>query len=164
LTDQLSEFLVKSLKGWSGFFRHLTENALYFKPPIGFFRNFVVQSKGEHKDAFDLKNAMHPITDCARIYALKNGVRETNTLARLFRLYTKNILTAEEYNDISQSYRYLMNLRILTQVTAIVDEGKKPDNYINPDHLSRVDQTMLKEIFRRIENFQQKTGVDFTGV
>ena len=107
---------------------------------------------------------MLPITDCSRIYALKNGVKETNTLSRLFRLYTKHVLTTEEYNDITQSYNYLMNLRLVKQVTTIIDEDKPPDNYINPKNLSRIDQTMLKEIFRRIEDFQQKTSVDFLGV
>ena len=164
LTDQLHAYLFKSLKNWPGFFRHLTENALYIKPPMGFFRNFVVHSKGEHKDSFDLKMAMLPIIDCARVYALKNGIKEANTLSRLFRLYTKDILTTEEYNDITQSYNYLMNLRFLKQVTTVIDEGKKPDNYINPKNLSRIDQTMLKEIFKRIENFQQKTNVEFIGM
>jgi CBS domain-containing protein len=164
LTDELHSYLNKSIEGWAGFLRHLTENALYFKPPIGFFRNFVVESKGEHKDSFDLKIAMIPITDCSRIYALKNGIKEKNTLSRLFRLYTKHVLTTEEYNDITQSYNYLMNLRLVKQVTTIIDEDKPPDNYINPKNLSRIDQTMLKEIFRRIENFQQKTSVDFLGV
>ncbi|MCK5311054.1 MAG: CBS domain-containing protein [Desulfobacteraceae bacterium] len=164
LTDKLHAYLFNSLKNWPGFFRHLTENALYVKPPMGFFRNFVVHSKGEHKDSFDLKMAILPIIDCARIYALKHGIKEANTLSRLFRLYTKDILTTEEYNDITQSYNYLMNLRFVKQVTTIIDEGKKPNNYINPKNLSRIDQTMLKEIFKRIENFQQKTNVEFIGM
>ncbi len=164
LTDELSSYLYKSLDGWAGFLRHLTTNALRFKPPIGFFRNFVVESKGEHKDSFDLKKAMLPITDCSRIFALKHGIKETNTLYRLFRLYTKHILSTEEYNDITQSYNYLMNLRLVKQVTAIVDEDEPPDNYINPKNLSRIDQTMLKEIFKRIGNFQQKARVEFIGI
>ncbi|MEA3280509.1 MAG: DUF294 nucleotidyltransferase-like domain-containing protein, partial [Thermodesulfobacteriota bacterium] len=68
LIVQLRKYLFDSLGGWSGFFRHLTENTLHFKPPIGFFRNFVVESKGEHRDSFDIKNAMMPIVDFARIY------------------------------------------------------------------------------------------------
>ncbi len=164
LTNDLKSYLFQSLKEWAGFFRHLTENAIYFKPPMGFFRNFVVHSKGEHKDSFDLKMAMLPITDCSRVYALKNGIKDTNTLSRLFRLYTKHILSTEEYNDITQSYNYLMNLRLVKQVTTIIDEEKPPNNFINPKHLSRIDQTMLKEIFKRIENFQQKTSVEFMGV
>lgn len=164
LTDELHAYLFKSLEGWAGFFRNLTENALYFKPPLGFFRNILVQSKGEHKDSFDIKRAMMPIIDFARIYALKNSIRETNTLLRLFRLYTRHILTKEEYNDIVQSYQFLMHLRFIRQITAITDEKGKADNYINPKNLSRIDQTMLKEIFKRIEKIQQKLSIEITGV
>ncbi len=34
LTDELRGYLFGSLGDWSGFFRHLTENALHFKPPL----------------------------------------------------------------------------------------------------------------------------------
>ena len=77
LIESLRRHLFSSLGGWSGFFRNLTENALHFKPPIGFFRNFVVESKGEHRNKFDIKSAMTPIVDFARIYALKNRIEET---------------------------------------------------------------------------------------
>ena len=164
LTDELHNYLFKSLEGWSGFFRNLTENALYFKPPLGFFRNILVQSKGEHKDSFDIKRAMMPIIDFARIYALKNSIRETNTLLRLFRLYTRHVVTKEEYNDMVQAYHFLMHLRFIRQITAISDEKGKADNYINPKNLSRIDQTMLKEIFKRIEKIQQKLSIEITGV
>ncbi|MGD9023642.1 MAG: DUF294 nucleotidyltransferase-like domain-containing protein, partial [Desulfobacterales bacterium] len=42
LIDDLRQYLFKQLAGWPGFFRHMAENAMYFTPPIGFFRNFVV--------------------------------------------------------------------------------------------------------------------------
>ncbi len=164
LADELKDFLFGSLGSWSGFFRYMVENALYFKPPIGFFRNIVVESKGEHKDAFDIKRAMMPIIDFARIYALKHGIRDTNTLERLEKIREKKVLTKEEYEDISQSYRYLMNLRFIRQITAISEEGGRADNFINPKQLTRIDQTMLKEIFKRIEGIQQKMSIEITGI
>jgi len=50
------------------------------------------------------------------------------------------------------------------QVKAIVEENGAPDNYITPKRLSRIEQTMLKEIFKRIEKFQGKLSFDFTGM
>ena len=145
-------------------FWHLSENALHFKPPIGFFRNFVVESKGEHRDKFDIKSAMTPIVDFARIYALRHKVEETNTLKRLSHLRLKDVLSQEEYEELEKAYSFLMQLRLVRQVTAIIDERKKPDNYINPKSLTRIEQRMLKEIFARIENFQKKLEVDFIGI
>ena len=164
LIEDLRRFLFKSLKGWPGFFRHLSENAIYFKPPIGFFRNFVVESEGEHKDAFDIKRAMMPIVDLARIYALKNRIDETNTLERLRLLYHANVLKWSEVNDLEQAYGFLMQLRFVRQISAIIDEESPPDNYVKPKKLSRIEQTMLKEIFKRIEGFQTKLDFDFIGM
>jgi CBS domain-containing protein len=164
LIDDLRKYLFGSLSGWPGFFRHLSENAIYFKPPIGFFRNFVVESKGEHKDAFDIKSAMMPIVDFARIYALKNGIDETNTLERLRLLYHAKDLKWSELHDLEQAYGFLMQLRFVRQIAAIIDEKRPPDNYVKPKKLSPIEQTMLKEIFKRIEKFQRKLEFDFVGM
>jgi CBS domain-containing protein len=163
LIENLRMYLFASLEGWSGFFRHLTENALYFKPPLGFFRNFVVESKGEHRNKFDIKSAMTPIVDFARIYALKNKIEETNTLERLYQLQIKNVLKRQEFEELEKAYSFLLQLRFVRQVTAIVDENINPDNYINPKELTRIEQKMLKEIFTRVENFQSKIDFDFIG-
>ena len=163
LTDKLKSFLLDAVNKRAGFLRHLTENALYFKPPIGLFGKLLVESKGEHKDSFDIKRALLPIVDFARVYSLKHGLVQTNTLTRLFRLYTKHVLTNTQYIDLIQSYNYLMHLRFLRQITTIIDEQKAPDNYINPKNLSYLDTAMLKEIFKKIEKLQQKLKVEFTG-
>jgi CBS domain-containing protein len=164
LARKLKTYLFEAISGWSGFLRNMTENALYFRPPIGLFGKLRVESEGKHKDAFDIKYAMLPITDVTRVYALKYAVSQTNTLHRLFRLYTKHAITAKEHHNIVQSYNFLMKLRFRRQITNIMDEGTEPDNYINPDNLSHLDRHMLKEIFKTIENFQQKLNMEFTGV
>jgi CBS domain-containing protein len=164
LVESLSNHLHGAIARWSGFLRHMTENALYFKPPLGFFRNFVVESKGEHRDAFDIKSAMTPMVDFARVYALKNGVAATNTLDRLEGLRDKKVLTQEEYDEMDKAYSFLMQLRLTRQVTVSLEQQKSPDNFINPKRLTRIEQTMLKEIFKRIEKFQSKMNFDYVGM
>jgi CBS domain-containing protein len=163
LVVQLREHLLESLVGWSGFFRHLTQNALLQKPPLGFFRNFVLESKGEHRNKFDVKQAMLPIVDYARVYALKGGVAETNTLERLRELMQKGLMPAKDCSEIEQAYGFLMQLRLVRQVGAILEDGVAPDNYINPKDLSGIEQRLLKEIFIRIGNLQTRMSFDFTG-
>jgi CBS domain-containing protein len=164
LIAELRQHLFQSLHGWSGFLRHMTENALQFKPPLGFFRNFVVESKGRHRNALDIKSAMTPIVDFARIYALKNSIEETNTLARLDQLRLRKILSFQEYEELEKAYSFLMQLRFVRQITAVMDERAKPDNYINPKKLTHIEQTMLKEIFKRVEKFQAKMNFEFIGI
>ncbi len=163
LVQELKSHLFGAVSNWSGFLRHLTENALHFKPPLGFFRNFVVESKGAHRNSFDIKQAMQPIVDFARIYALKYGVRQTNTLDRLYQLYLQGALNKEEYEEIEKAYSFLMQLRLVRQANAM-RQGQEPNNFINPSRLTRVEQTMLKEIFKRIEKFQSKLNFEFIGI
>ncbi len=164
LTQELRHYLNNLLKDRAGiFFYHLTLNSLKIKPPIGFFRNFVVESKGEHRNTFDIKKAMTPIVDFARCYALEQRLEATNTLERLQQLHLKGVLNEEEYHELTQSYRYLMQIRFMRQVTAVMDEQRKPDNYIDPSKLSNIEQKMLKEIFTLVGKYQQKLSVHFTG-
>ncbi len=164
LVDSLRDHLNGAISRWTGFLRHMTENALYFRPPLGFFGGFVVESKGEHRDSLDIKSAMMPIIDFARVYSLKNGIAETNTYERLFQLYNKGELSKAEYEELDKAYSFLMQLRFVRQVTATIDHKAPPDNFINPKRLTRIEQTMLKEIFKRIEKFQAKMSFEFLGM
>jgi CBS domain-containing protein len=163
LVHALRAHLSASLVGWSGFFRHLTQNALLTKPPIGFFRNFVVESKGDQRHKLDVKRAMMPIVDYARVYALNQGVEETNTLDRLNRLMQRETISSRDFNEIEQGYSFLMQLRLARQVSAVLDEGAPPDNHVNPKELSGIEQRLLKEIFVRSGNLQTRMSFDFTG-
>lgn len=162
LVDELRLYLFEMLSGWTRFFRDLTVNALGFKPPIGFFRNFVLESKGQHRNQFNLKNAMTPIVDYARIYALFHNIAETNTQERLYHLYLRKILKPNDHNDLGQAYDYLMQQRLLVQIGNL-ENGESPENYMNPKKMARIEQTLLKEIFKRIEDAQSRLNLDFTG-
>jgi CBS domain-containing protein len=162
MVDDLRLHLFKTLEGWSRFFKELTENALGFRPPLGFFKNFVVESKGKHRNEFNIKNAMTPVVDFARIYALDNNIADTNTQDRLYRLHLEKVLNQEVYHDLNQAYDYLMQQRLMCQITSI-EKGESPDNYINPKKLSKIEQSLFRTIFKRIEGMQTKLKLKFTG-
>lgn len=163
ITDELTAHLIKSLSNWTGFFRNMVENAIYFNPPIGFFGNFVVRTKEPHKNCLDVKMAGIPIVDFARIYSLKHQINETSTQDRLYQLYAKRILSRDEYNELDQAYSFLMQIRFMRQIQAIIGKNLKPDNYINPKHLSSIEKKMLKEVLKKIKSFQDKLSFDFFG-
>jgi CBS domain-containing protein len=106
---------------------------------------------------------MQPVVDYARIYALQHKIEETNTFERLHQLLTQKKISLQEHNELDTAYSYLMQQRFVTQVKLVVAENSEPDNYVNPKHLSRIEQTTLKEIFKRIEKFQAKLSFDFIG-
>jgi CBS domain-containing protein len=161
LVDELRRHLFHALDEHPNFFRFLAETTQQHRPPLGLFRTFVVESKGEHRDVLDVKLSMITIVNYTRLYALKNGVEETNTQERMYQIFLKKALSWEDYHEFEQAYNFLMQLRLARQLTAIIKENAKPDNYINPNKLSRLERTMLKEIFKQIEKYQKKLLYDF---
>jgi CBS domain-containing protein len=162
LVDDLRLHLFQKLEGWTRFFKELTENALGFRPPLSFFNNFVVETKGRHRNQFNIKNAMTCVVDFARIYALHYNIADTNTQDRLYRLSLEKALKPDEYHDLEQAYNYLMQHRLLAQINAI-ESGEPADNYINPKKLSKIEQALFRTIFKRIERMQANMKMKFTG-
>ena len=161
LSDELKNYLFKAIGNGAFFLRNLTENSLTIKPPLSMFGKLITLTEGDKKGSIDIKKAMLPIIDFARIYSLKNAIGQSNTLVRLFRLYTRHAITNKEYIDIIRAYNYMMQLRFLRQITTLIDEEKPADNYIYIDNLSALDHTLLKEIIKITEKLQQKLKGEF---
>lgn len=156
LVERLQNHLQEKLAEWPLFLGYLAMNAQHFKPPRGFFGNFLVESKGEHRDTFNIKKVMVPIVDFARIHSLKHGFAETNTSERLRLLEERRLLPGDTCRELEQAYAFLMQLRFARQVAAILAEQRPADNQINPKKLTRIEQTLLKEIFNRIDTMQKE--------
>jgi CBS domain-containing protein len=137
------------------FLYHLSESMLDGEPPLGFFRNFVLVRNGEHKDELDLKRTMNFITTFARLYALENQVRATSTVERLEALRQLGILTEPEEHEISVAYELLMQMRLQVQADTM-SSGQPVSNYLNPYHLGRLEQNLLKEVFLLIRRLQDR--------
>ena len=145
------------------FFQLLARNILPMAPPIGRFGNFIVESSGENRGSFDMKSAMMPIVDFARIYALKNKIKAANTILRLDALRDLKILSGPNHQEMVQAYTYLMQIRLRIQAEAVAKRSKHPHNFVCPKELTSIEQNLLKEIFSQMKNFQVRLSYDFTG-
>ncbi len=159
---QLHRHLHEVIAQHPRFFQLLARNVLQLNPPLGVFGSFVVEEKGRHGKAFDIKAAMLPMVDYARIYALQQNIDAVNTLERLKHLHEKNVMSLQSYHEMTQAYTYLMQIRLRNQADAL-SKGLPPDNFINPRSLSNIEQRLLKEIFSQIKHFQTRLSYDFTG-
>ena len=122
----------------------------------------MVESAGNHPKTFNIKSAIVPIVNFARIYALRHGVSDTNTLDRLDQLLRLGILNKTSHAELAEGYNALMQLRLKHQVELLTTD-QEPDNHINPRDLTAITRALLKEIFAQIGLFQSKISLDFTG-
>lgn len=162
LVEDLRSELEKLTEGQSGFYQHLTKNCLLHKPPVGIMGKLLLESKGEKADKFDMKMATMPISDFARIYSLKNNLKDTNTLERLQSLFSKGILNKKSYEEIVQAYNFLMQIRFKHQATQLTLETPF-DNFISPKELTEIELKTLKNTFSQIVAIQKRLSYDFSG-
>ncbi|MCL6472671.1 MAG: CBS domain-containing protein [Firmicutes bacterium] len=155
LANALRDYLVDILKEEKFFLARMASTLVANRPPLGFFRTFVVEKSGEHKDQFNLKvSAIALLVDIVRLFSLERGVKETSTLERIKALKGQHELLDEYAEELEQSFEFMMLLRMLHQLEQI-QAGVEPDNFINPNKLSILEKQTLKDIFRLISKIQE---------
>ena len=154
LTEQLRDYLNSQLKDQKVFLGYLANMAIKNTPPIGFFKSFVVEKGGEHKDELNLKvKGIAPLVDIMRLFALEKGIRETSTLERIETLRSRHTIVEEYADDLEQAFEFITLLRIHHQY-AQISSGQEPDNFINPNKLSNLEKRSIKEAFQLISTVQ----------
>ncbi len=162
IMDELHAFLNEELqKPMDKLFHNMAVNALQYEPPLTFFNTIRTFTKNK-REVFDIKKAMTPIVDLVRVYALKHRVFEVNTGERMKALRQLDVFSETAYHELSQSYYFLMSMRLKKQATQIIYDKTAPDNYIDLSGLTKIERVTLKEIFKVIGNFQSKIKMDFT--
>jgi len=123
-------------------------------PPIGFFKSFVVEKDGAHKNELNLKvKGVAPLVDIIRLFALERGVRETSTLERIAALRGSHTIVQEYADEFAHAFEFIMLLRIHHQFSQL-SIGGTADNFIDPNKLSSLEKRSIKDAFHLITNVQ----------
>jgi CBS domain-containing protein len=143
------------------FLAHMTANALKHRPPLGFFRQFVLERGGDHDETLDLKHrGIVPITDIARVLALALGREVVNTVDRLRACAGTAQLSTEMAENLEDALEFIATLRIQHQANQI-KHNRKADNYVPPSELSELEREHLKHAFRVIQTMQETMAKRF---
>jgi CBS domain-containing protein len=154
LFEELRQRNFELLKA-AGFFKSvLAHVSINHKPPLGFFRTFVVEHSGEHKNQLDLKLfGTWPIVNAARLFALDAGIEKTNTIDRINALETLEHYDKVLLKDLREAFEFLTLLRLERQLQQM-SQGQEINNYISPANLSNLQKSLLKEAFQAIARVQ----------
>ncbi|NMP33108.1 cyclic nucleotide-binding/CBS domain-containing protein [Thalassotalea sp. M1531] len=155
LLNRVQARMLMRTQGASLFIAHMSKNALQHKPPLGFFRDFVLVSDGNNKKAMDLKhNGIAPIVDLARIYALQEGITSVNTIERLKQASGTRSLSKSSGANLIDAFEFLTTLRLNHQANQL-QEGVKADNFLAPKEISRLEREHLKDAFKVVKTLQE---------
>ena len=133
------------------------------KVPLGFFRNFLLQHDEKEGEVLDLKHqAIAPVVDIARVYALALGLAEVNSKDRLKMAVERRGLSQEEASDLIDCFEFIRSVRFRHQSNQ-VKRGEVPTNNLPPKSLSRFEQEHLKDAFRIIRNHLDMISRNYAG-
>ncbi|WP_243748928.1 putative nucleotidyltransferase substrate binding domain-containing protein [Pseudomaricurvus alcaniphilus] len=161
LCEQLQQHMLAKAGSNTIFLAALAENALANTPPLGIFRQFVVERNGEHEHQLNLKKrGVLPIIDLVRVHALAHGVSAVNTIERLQALADAKVMSIEDSRNLQDALRLIMQTRIQGQVRQLT-AGVPADNYIDPAELSRQVRGLLRDSFSLVADAQQSIKLNY---
>ncbi|WP_282163105.1 DUF294 nucleotidyltransferase-like domain-containing protein [Ulvibacterium marinum] len=158
MVNALSKHIFQSMEKYPIFFLHLASGALQNPSPTGFFRQFLVEQDGAHKDFFDLKRrALMPLIDAARVLILSHSVKAiSNTWERYEKLAELEPKNKEFYLACSYATKALLKFRT-KQGLLHHDSGR----YIALEKLNKEEKIKLKRTFKTIKEVQELLSVRF---
>ncbi|WP_022942016.1 DUF294 nucleotidyltransferase-like domain-containing protein [Psychromonas hadalis] len=152
--EQLNAFILRRAKKNNRFLACLARNALNRKPPLGFFKDFVMEKDGRHNNSINLKRrGTAPLADLIRVHALAIGSQSQNSFQRLEDIIEAGILPKSKGQDLHHAMELISLVRLRHQALD-VESGIEADNNIEPENMSDFERRNLKDAFLVLSNAQ----------
>ena len=147
LLDEAKSVLIEKVQGERVYLAHFAKAIESFPTPIGFFNNLLTHD-GDG-DAVDLKKGgIFPIVHGVRSFAIERGITETSTTARIAKLVEIGALKAEFGRELTQSFQFLMALRLDSQLS-------QSGSLMKPAALSSMERDLLRDSFQVVKQFKE---------
>ncbi|HEY9222304.1 MAG TPA: DUF294 nucleotidyltransferase-like domain-containing protein [Lutibacter sp.] len=158
LVNAMSDSIYESINSFEIFLNFLGRNALRNPPPIGFFRQFLVEKDGAHKDQFDIKSrAIMPLVDAARLLILSHNLKDkNNTISRFKKLIKLEPKNEDLYLSCIDSFKILLQFRT-NQGLKSNDTGR----YVDLNNLNKFEKLKLKGCFKPISAIQELLNIRY---
>ncbi len=132
----------------------MARNALNRTPPLGFFKNFVMEKDGRQNNSINLKRrGTAPLGDIIRVHALAAGSMARNSFERLDDVIESGLLPEGKGQDLRDALEFISLVRMRHQAMDI-DQGIEPDNNIEPENMSDFERRHLKDAFQVLSTGQ----------
>jgi len=150
--EEMIQHIYEMIAGKQIFLNFLAKNAYMNPAPLGFFRNFVVEKSGEHRDKFDIKmRAMLPLVDISRLLVLGHRVvGVNNTFKRFEKLAELEPNNKELFIEAGEAYEILMRMRALEGLRTATS-----GRFIDPKNLGKIQRQLLKNAFEPINELHK---------
>ncbi|WP_094751472.1 DUF294 nucleotidyltransferase-like domain-containing protein [Psychromonas sp. CD1] len=152
--EQLNMFILRRARKNNRFLACLARNARNRTPPLGFFKDFVMEKDGRQNNSINLKRrGTAPLADLIRVHALAIGSESQNSFNRLDDIIEAKILPKSKGEDLKHAMELISLVRLRHQALDI-ESDIEPDNNIEPENMSDFERRHLKDAFLVLSNAQ----------
>ena len=158
LIQKMSKSIFSAIEKHDIFLNFLAKNAIQNPPPLSFFRNFLVEESGSHKNEFDIKKrAIMPLVDAARVLLLSHKIEGVNnTTLRFKKLATLEPQNKYIYDACVEAFEELLNFRTKQGLL-----NNNSGRFIKIESLTKFDRVKLKKCFKPIKEVQELISTRF---
>lgn len=136
------------------FMKFLGKLAIEGRPPSGFVRDAVIESRGTTAHVLDVKrDGLTHIVNLARFWAIRAGLTENRTLNRLRESALLGEVSEPLQEGLEEAFRLLWQIRLEHQ-SRQTRQKHPPDDFVDARALGPLARQGLKEAFRIIERGQ----------
>jgi len=162
LLEKVQEHILKIAPVNSEFMMHFARHCLTYETPLNTFGSLRVE-KIQGAKLINLKDSIMTVVNFARIYALRNEITTTSTLARLKMLKKKGVIKQETFDEMKSLFEILWRLRFYNQIVCHADL-RQVNDMLDITDLAENELNKLKDALSYIQVFQTKLSYDFLGV
>lgn len=154
LVENLQDMIATKARYNPRFLGAMARNASNRRPPLGFFRTFVMETDGRQHKVINIKGrGLAPITDVIRVHALAVGSKAQNSAERLRDIEQANILPAGQVDKLQYALEFIALVRMRHQAFELRND-QAIDNAIEPENIDSAERHNLKEAFQVVNNAQ----------
>lgn len=163
LAQDLRRAVTGLVKNNRAFLRQMFQDKADQNVALGLFGGFQTEKTNpEHRGHVNLKLAgLIPLVGAVRLLALREGVEETSTLARVQALRQKGVLVEQERDALTAAFIELTDL-LFRQQLADYRIGRKVSYFIDPNALTKRRRLDLIRALRAIDAVRKRVRMEFT--
>jgi CBS domain-containing protein len=145
------------------FLRQMYQDKVEHSAALGIFGGFVTErGNREYRGQVNLKYAgTLPLVSAIRLLALREGIEETPTLARIAALAERGVLDPSERETLAEAFRIVTDILLRRQI-ADFRAGRRVGYYVDPDTMGKRERNGLLDALRAIHGLRKRAHLEFT--
>jgi CBS domain-containing protein len=154
LADEIKAYLKKKLQANPQILARMAGGSLSFETPLSMLGSSVLDKK-EHSGEMDIKKGgIFPIVNSIRALAYEKNIDAVSTFERIKELNNSGFIDRVFAEELIEAYNFLLEIRLKERLYKI-QTGQKPDNYINPSRLSKLERDLLKDVLKIVDKLKK---------